>query len=412
MGLICKYSTSIPNGKPSKIIQAEIGFCRRNGSLQMHIVSKVKTENIHVSQTNIKRIHSKHKKKGKATIEFKNPDYTLMICEAPPKILDKFLRIITITSRGERMDNIDSDLNAAYFTLTKKDFKIKQSITNAKSYPINEGFSANLIDLSINTRQLKRIDMRWFALNHLTILDLSNNKLGLMNEFEWKKFSKISRLTTLTTLNLSNNGITELPSEFVHSIPNGLTNLLLSNNELAYLPDEICDLRRLIMFFADNNPLDDLPEDFFNNCRSLKRVGVSGTNITTHPSTLRDFQMDFFSSNAIGQPLIFQPLLPQRKIPTLFSFASAKIYDYRAVFFSLPLNVRFRMRRELFRCDDCFKLFPKESKRTLLIQPLPATSISTEVYGSSPGVQMRINLIDSNCSRCYLNYAGYFNNST
>lgn len=60
------------------------------------------------------------------------------------------------------------------------------------------------------------------------------------------------------------------------------------------------------------------------------------------------------------------------------------------------------MRCELFRCDQCSELYPKDSKKTVIIQPLPTSSIASESYAQQ-GVRMVVNLIDSTCSRCYNN---------
>uniref|UniRef100_A0AC35GFN4 Leucine rich repeat protein n=1 Tax=Panagrolaimus sp. PS1159 TaxID=55785 RepID=A0AC35GFN4_9BILA len=364
MKLTCKYSSTITNGKPSKPVQVQIGFCRKNDTLQMHVGSKMKTEKICISSTNVKKIHDKFKGKGKATIEFKNPTYTIMIAE------------------------------------------LKESITDISEYPKKEGFSASLIDLSINTYKLKSVDPRWFFLKHLTRLNLSHNKLGTMDDFDWKKFNKISKLTSLTELVLTNNGFTELPWEFIHSIPKGLECLTLNDNKLEWLPDEICDLKNLRFFSAVNNPLDDLPEDFFYKCRQLVCVNVSGTNIKSHPAVLRQFRLQFFSSNAVGKDFVSQPPRPKSTIGTLFALASAKIYDYRDVYFWLPFNVRFRMRCELFRCDECYKLHPIESKNVML-QPIRPTVFSTEVYAPQ-GSPMQINLINSTCQKCWNKIAGMY----
>lgn len=77
--IACKYSSSRSNGK--KPIQVQLGFCLKNDTLQLHVNSKVNKENFTISSTNIKKIHDKFKKKGKATIEFKNPDHMIMISD-------------------------------------------------------------------------------------------------------------------------------------------------------------------------------------------------------------------------------------------------------------------------------------------------------------------------------------------
>uniref|UniRef100_A0A914XVM7 PIF1/LRR1 pleckstrin homology domain-containing protein n=1 Tax=Panagrolaimus superbus TaxID=310955 RepID=A0A914XVM7_9BILA len=194
MKLTCKYSSTVSNGKPSKPVQVQIGFCRRDSTLQMHIVSKMKKEKLCVTSTNIKKIHDKFKAKGKATIEFKNPDYAIMIADASATELDKALRVIAMVARGGKAESIDAELSSILPTMKPKDLKIKESITDIDDYPKKDGFSASLIELSINTYKMTGVDIRWFALKHLTKLDLSHNKLGKMDEFEWKKFNKISSL--------------------------------------------------------------------------------------------------------------------------------------------------------------------------------------------------------------------------
>lgn len=146
--------------------------------------------------------------------------------------------------------------------MKKQDLKTKETITDISNYPKKQdGFSASLIELNIHTHRMKSVDIRWFYLKHLTVLDLAHNNLGLMDDFEWRKFNKISKLTSLSSLILTNNGLTELPWEFVHSLPKSLDTLELNYNKLTYLPDELCDLKNLAFFHASNNPLEDLPED-------------------------------------------------------------------------------------------------------------------------------------------------------
>uniref|UniRef100_A0A914P7M1 Uncharacterized protein n=1 Tax=Panagrolaimus davidi TaxID=227884 RepID=A0A914P7M1_9BILA len=117
--------------------------------------------------------------------------------------------------------------------------------------------------------------------------------------------------------------------------------------------------------------------------------------------------MQFFSSNAIGKDFVSQPPRPKSTIGTLFGLAAAKIYDFRDVYFWLPFNVRFRMRRELFRCDECYKLHPIESKKGVLLQPIRPTIFSGEVYAPQ-GSPMQINLINSTCRKCWNKIAGMY----
>jgi hypothetical protein len=336
MKLNCKYSSTILNGKPTKAVPVQIGICRRDDTLQLHVTSKAKNEKIPVTRTNIKNIHDKFKDKGKATIEFKNPNYMIMLSDAQPLELDKALRLIKLASRGGDLKTIDVELNSIVPSLKQKDLKTHERITDLNDYPNKEGFSASLVELSISTHRLKSVDIRWFALKQLTTLDLSHNKLGLMDNFEWKKFNRISKLESLTTLCLINNGLTELPWEFIHSLPQSLEYLKLDYNKLTFLPDEICDLKRLAGLSAVNNPLEDLPEDFFYKCRNLRHINVFGTKIEAHPSFLGQSRLHYFSSSAIGRTFDV-PLPLQPKVGSLFALASAKIFDNRDAFFSLPL---------------------------------------------------------------------------
>ena len=181
--------------------------------------------------------------------------------QATPLELDKALRLITLAARGEAVDLQDIGLSSEMPVLKKKDLKLTEHITDVWDYPKSEGFSASLRELSINTHRMKTVDIRWFALKHLTFLDLSNNVLGKMDDFEWKKFNRISKLTSLTTLILDNNRLMELPDDFVCSLPKSLESLSLNRNDFHYLPDALCDLPQLMDLSAEYNPLKELPED-------------------------------------------------------------------------------------------------------------------------------------------------------
>lgn len=63
-------------------------------------------------------------------------------------------------------------------------------------------------------------------------------------------------------------------------------------------------------------------------CQRLRSLRVGDTKIVTHPSALRNFRLMMLRSSAIGN-ILSQPPSPKRTVGPLFSYAAAKVHDYR-----------------------------------------------------------------------------------
>ena len=134
---------------------------------------------------------------------------------------------------------------------------------------IEEAARTGQTELDLSNNQLSELPTEITKLANLTTLDLRNNQLSELP-------TEITKLTNLTTLYLRNNQLSELPAEITQLT--NLTWLDLRNNQLSELPTEITQLTNLTTLSLDGNQLSELPADI-----------TQLTNLTT--LDLRDNQL-------------------------------------------------------------------------------------------------------------------------
>lgn len=169
----------------------------------------------------------------------------------------------------------------------------------------NEAFKnfVNLKYLNLSSNSIDTLQAKAFLLSDakdstsLQILDLSNNKLTILND----EFSYIPKLTTLylqknnlhvlsdfifnhleslTSLNLSFNYLDAINSTLINS--KMLINLDISNNQITKLIGyQLNRLLALQVFNASNNSIESVDSNCFNQAFSLSIVDLSFNNITS-----------------------------------------------------------------------------------------------------------------------------------
>ena len=92
----CKLSKS-HIGRPSKPVPVQIGLTRKDAALILVVNHKKSQDKYTISADSIKTIHSKFKKQGKATIEFKNPNFTILISEVGSFCLFQLLKMVVLS---------------------------------------------------------------------------------------------------------------------------------------------------------------------------------------------------------------------------------------------------------------------------------------------------------------------------
>lgn len=143
---------------------------------------------------------------------------------------------------------------------------------------------------------------------YLTEIDLSGNHLRkLPQEFE--------ELTNLVRLNLSRNEFDSLPDGFtlgklqelrlshnrLTALPRNvdvteIRTLELDSNRIRSLPPDFRYLGQLANFSIQWNLLDSLPETFGPAAHpGLKRLIVADNNLTSLPSAMKDFSLDYLN---------------------------------------------------------------------------------------------------------------------
>ena len=152
---------------------------------------------------------------GKATVAFKEPNFSLNIQKADVTQLKAFLRLLNTAGSSAKFE-----LNQSVVDLEKENKQMKKPVTSVSiksKAEYNSNFKAiisqnlcirskmaenknvlNLTRLSMTGCELKQVNKSVFELRQLVYLDMSGNRLTGFDEFSFE---------ALQELNLSNNEI-------------------------------------------------------------------------------------------------------------------------------------------------------------------------------------------------------------
>ena len=263
---------------------------------------------------NVEKIHNRFVSEGKATITFKEPNFSLVINKTDANKLKSFIKMVHLASTSEKFaeevgklaqqlaetsSNPSAVLPSGAHGQALKELaqpsapvgQLKKPTTNLiikskKEYLSNfRLFIANnhktgeaaltLTRLTINNCELRRLDPCLLKLVNLQQLDLSTNKLNTFDHIEYKHLQQLNlsnneltfvgdtiHLPKLVAVDLSNNKLRGLNKKFCVNFKSVHT-LRLNNNQICYISDKIGNyMLALKHFYANNNQMANLPFSF------------------------------------------------------------------------------------------------------------------------------------------------------
>ncbi|AKB37101.1 Leucine-rich repeat containing protein [Methanosarcina siciliae C2J] len=145
---------------------------------------------------------------------------------------------------------------------------------------IREAFEKNLTVLNLSENQLTQLPSEIGELVNLKTLDLSFNELTQLPP-------EITELKNLTTLDLSRNQLTQLPPEITEL--KNLTELYLYSNQLTQLPPEITELKNLTELNLSWNQLTQLPPEI-TELKNLTILSLSSNQLTQLPPEITELK--------------------------------------------------------------------------------------------------------------------------
>ena len=121
-----------------------------------------------------------------------------------------------------------------------------------------------LIQLRFSNNQFSKLPISLYSLNNLKLLDMSNNKINYIDN------EKFRALNSLVEIDFSKNKLREIPDSIQYL--SYLEIAKFSNNEILNIPNGMGALTRLKRLYLDNNSIQFLPPQVFNNMVALEEL--------------------------------------------------------------------------------------------------------------------------------------------
>ena len=230
--------------------------------------------------------------------------------------------------------------------------------------------------------------------NYLTHIDLSGTKIS---SFPTIMFT----FRHITNLNLSNNKMKSLPQFDLLSelAPRHLNELNISHNLLTSLPGELFQLPTLQKFDASNNPLMGLPDKWWIS-KSMESLNLSHTQI----GDLHLFRCRRrgFANSMLSQSKYYTrahrirsrtSVLRQSEDPMVFLYQNDSESLLRC------LNVSCAGLNKFPKCLACF--FPNLRKLNISSNNITSCCTINELPASLEELDMSQNMIQSNCNNIF-----------
>ena len=182
------------------------------------------------------------------TIDISN----MKLNEIPPEIFDPNVEIDGI-NWWEMVDI--NKLDASNNFLSENSFNDDNQSLSTMNY---------LIQLRFSNNQFSKLPISLYSLNNLKLLDMSNNKINYIDN------EKFKALNSLVEIDLSKNKLREIPDSIQYL--SYLEIAKFSNNEILNVPNGMGALTRLKRLYLDNNSIQFLPPQVFNNMVALEEL--------------------------------------------------------------------------------------------------------------------------------------------
>ncbi len=182
------------------------------------------------------------------TIDISN----MKLNEIPPEIFDPNVEIDGI-NWWEMVDI--NKLDASNNFLSENSFNDDNQSLSTMNY---------LIQLRFSNNQFSKLPISLYSLNNLKLLDMSNNKINYIDN------EKFRALNSLVEIDFSKNKLREIPDSI--QFLSYLEIAKFSNNEILNVPNGMGALTRLKRLYLDNNSIQFLPPQVFNNMVALEEL--------------------------------------------------------------------------------------------------------------------------------------------
>ena len=182
------------------------------------------------------------------TIDISN----MKLNEIPPEIFDPNVEIDGI-NWWEMVDI--NKLDASNNFLSENSFNDDNQSLSTMNY---------LIQLRFSNNQFSKLPISLYSLNNLKLLDMSNNKINYIDN------EKFRALNSLVEIDFSKNKLREIPDSIQYL--SYLEIAKFSNNEILNVPNGMGALTRLKRLYLDNNSIQFLPPQVFNNMVALEEL--------------------------------------------------------------------------------------------------------------------------------------------
>lgn len=344
-------------------------------SYSLKIEKRDKTNrSYNINSQNIKDICKNFINEGKFSLSLLNPNHLILITTNNIDKLKSFAQIINSIKlndiTNENSNNPwSSEKDGVVFnkkpraSLFDKGEMLKKTVTINDKMQIFKSmkFPANITTLNINC-MTKTIDLNWKQFNHLSILNIDNNKLGYLSE-------SLSNLKSLVVLSVKNNKLTFIWPSLFNTLCH-LECLDLRHNKLVSIPSTIGSLKSLKILLLDNNEINYLPVSL-SYITTLMELSVSNNslNILPYELTLRRIDKVDISNNVFAYPsLKLRPKYGPAKLESI-------VYHFQCNLSNNNGNPFNHVNLIHFVCIGCHKKIVNDN--LLYFFNLPSSNIST-----------------------------------